>query len=66
MFIQESGACGRGSKVKINPEHLVFSIMERPRIIYEIIKIFQFIVIIILFILFYIVWNSTLISNIDS
>ena len=60
------GAHGRGSKVKIKPEHLVYSIMGRPRIIYEIIKIFQFIVIIILYILFYIVWNSALISNVDS
>ena len=36
------------SKVKIKPEHVVYSLMGRPRIIYEIIKIFQFIVIIIL------------------
>ena len=45
------GAHGRGSKVTIKPECVVYSIMGRSRIIYEIIKIFQFIVIIIL--LFY-------------
>ena len=45
-----------GSKVKIRPEHVVYGFMGRPRIIYEIIKIFQFIVIIILlFYLYYIV-----------
>ena len=40
-----------GSKIKIKPEHAVFGIMGRPRIIYKIIKIIQYIVIIIL--LFY-------------
>ena len=40
--------------------------MGMSRIIYKIIKIFQFIVIIILYILFYVVWNSALISNVDS
>ena len=43
------GAHGRGSKFKIKPEHVVYSFMGRPRKNYEIIKIFQFIVIIILF-----------------
>ena len=37
-----------GSKMRIKPEHVVYSIMERPRIIYKIIKIIQYIVIIIL------------------
>ena len=45
------GAHGRGSKIKIKPEHLVYSIMGMPRIIYKLIKIIQYIVIIIL--LFY-------------
>ena len=45
------GAHGRGSKMRIKPEHWVYSIMERPRIIYKIIKIIQYIVMIIL--LFY-------------
>ena len=42
-----------GSKVRIKPEHLVYSIIGRPRIIYKIIKIFQFIVIIILYLFLY-------------
>ena len=40
--------------------------MERPRIIYEIIKIFQFIVIIILLYYFILYEIQQLISNIDS
>ena len=48
MFIQESGKHGRGSKVKIKSEHVVYSFMGMPRI-YESIKIFQFIVLVILF-----------------
>ena len=42
-----------GSKVKIKPECVVYSFMGRPRIIYEIIKIFQFIVVIILLFISY-------------
>ena len=60
------GAHGRGSKVKIKPEHVVYSFMGRPRIIYEIIKIFQFIVIIILLFYFILYEIQQLISNIDS
>ena len=37
-----------GFKVKIKPEHVVYSFMGRSRISYKIIKIFQFIAIIIL------------------
>ena len=37
------------SKIRIKAEHWVYSIMERPRIIYKIIKIIQYIVIILLF-----------------
>ena len=55
-----------GSKVKIKPEHVVYSIMRRPRIIYEIIKIIQFIVIIILLVYFILYEIQQLISNIDS
>ena len=40
-----------GSKIKIKPEQLVYSIIWMPRIIYKIIKIIQLIIIIIL--LFY-------------
>ena len=58
MFIQEPGAHGRASKIKIKHEHVVYNIIARPRIFYGYIKIIQYIVIIILFILFYIVWNS--------
>ena len=47
-----------GSKVEIKPEPLVYSIMGRPRIIYKIIKIFQFIVIIILLFYFILYENS--------
>ena len=47
------GAHGRGSNIKIKPEQLVYSIMGMPRIIYKIIKIIQYIVIIIL--LFYVI-----------
>ena len=55
-----------GSKVKIKPEHVVYSFMGRPRIIYEIIKIFQFIVIIILLFYFILYKVQHLFSNIDS
>ena len=55
-----------GSKVKIKPEHVVYSFMGRPRIIYEIIEIFQFIVIIILLFHFILHEIQQLISNIDS
>ena len=47
-----------GSRIKIKHEHVVYSIMGRLRIFYGNIKIIQYIVIIILIILFYIVWNS--------
>ena len=55
-----------GFKVNIKPECVVYSIMGRLRIIYEIIKIIQFIVIINL--LFYCILYEIqqLISNIDS
>ena len=43
-----------GSKMRIKPEGVVYSIMGLPRIIYKIIKIIPFIVIIILC---YIVWK---------
>ena len=46
------------SKIKIKPEGVVYSLMGRLGIVYESIKIIQFILIIILIILFYIVWNS--------
>ena len=46
------------SKIKIKHECVVYSIMGRPRIFYGNIKIIWYIVIIILIILFYIVWNS--------
>ena len=55
-----------GSNIKIKHEHVVYSIMGRPRIFYGNIKIIQYIVITILIILFYIVWNSVTISNIGS
>ena len=55
-----------GSKVEIKPEHLVYDIMERPRKIYRIIKIFQFIVIIILLFYFILYEMQQLISNIHS
>ena len=35
--------------MRIKPEHWVYSFMERPRIIYKIIKIIQYIIIILLF-----------------
>ena len=38
-----------GSKVKIKPEHVVYSIVGMPGLIYEIRKLIQFILIIILF-----------------
>ena len=55
-----------GSKVKIKPECVVYSFMGRPRIIYEIIKIFQFIVVIILLFYFILYRIQQLFSNIDS
>ena len=55
-----------GSKVKIKPERVTNSFMERPRIFYEIIKIFQFIVIIILLFIFILYEFQQLISNINS
>ena len=55
-----------GSKVKIKPEPVVYSLMGRPRITYEIIKIFQFIVIIILLLYFILYEIQQLISNIDA
>ena len=51
-------AHGRGSKMRIKPECWVYSIMERPRIIYKIIKIIQYIVIIILLFYFIMYRNS--------
>ena len=47
------GAHGRGSKIKIKPEDLFYSFMGMPRIIYKIIKIFQYTVIISL--IFYVI-----------
>ena len=47
-----------GSKIKIKHEHLFYRLMGKPGIFYRNIKIIQYIVIIILIILFYIVWNS--------
>ena len=55
-----------GSKVKIKPECVVYSLMGRPRIFYGNIKIIQFIVIIILFFYFILYEIQQLISNIDS
>ena len=54
------------SKVEIKPEHLVYGIMERPRMIYEIIKIFHFIVIISLLFYFILYESQQLFSSIDS
>ena len=56
----------QGTKAEIKPEHLVYGIMGRPRLIYEFIKIFQFIVIIILIFYFILYEIQQLISNIDS
>ena len=66
MFIQELGHMVGGSKVNIKPESVVYSIIRRPRIIYEIIKIIQFIIIIILLCYFILYEIQQLISNIDS
>ena len=66
MPIQESGAYVRGSKVKIKHECVVYSIMGRPRIIYEIITIIQIIAIIILLFYFILYEIQQQISNIDS
>ena len=66
MFIQSPWAHGSGSIVEIKPEHVVNSIMGMSRIIYEIIKIIQCIVIIILSFYFISYEIQQLISNIDS
>ena len=50
-----------GSKIRINPECVVHSIIGRPRIIYKIIKIIQCIVIIIL--LFYVILYGNSVTN---
>ena len=55
-----------GSKIKIKPEHVAYSLMRRPRIFYGDIKIIQFIVIIILVFYFVLYEIQQLISNIDS
>ena len=55
-----------GSQVKIKPEHVVYSIMGIAGIIYEISKIFQFILIIILLFYFILYEIQQVISNIDS
>ena len=40
MFIQESGGhMVRVSKIKIKPEHVVHSLMRRPKIFFGIVKI---------------------------
>ena len=52
-----------GSQINIIPEHWIYSLVRRLRIFYGSIKIFQFNVVIILFILYEI---QQLISNIDS
>ena len=61
MSIQESGEHGRGSKMRIKPECVVYNIMGRSRIIYKIIKIIQYIVIIIL--LFYVIMYGNSVTN---
>ena len=55
------GAHCRGSKMRIKPEHVVYSIMGWPRIIYKIIKLIPFIVIIIL--LFYVILYGNSATN---
>ena len=55
-----------GSQVKIKPEHVVYSIMGMPGIIYEISKIIQFILIFILLFYFILYEIQQVISNIDS
>ena len=55
-----------GSKVEIKPEHLVYSIMGWHRIIYEIVKIIQFIVVIIILFDFILYEIQHLIYNIGS
>ena len=52
------GVHGRGSKIKIKPEHLVYNFIGMSRIIYKIIKIFQDIVIIILLLYVILYGNS--------
>ena len=55
-----------GSNVKIKPECVLYSFVGRPRIIYEIIQIFQFIVSITLLFTFILYKFQLLFSNIDS
>ena len=55
-----------GCHTKIKPEHWVYSLMGRFRIFYGSIKIFEFILIIVLIILFIVYQIQQLISNIDS
>ena len=47
-----------GTKMRIKPEHLVYIIMERPRIIYKVIKMIQVVVIIIL-LFYYILYRNS-------
>ena len=53
MSIQVWGHMVGGSKMRIKPEHVVYSIMGRPRIIYKIIEIIQYIVITIYYFMLY-------------
>ena len=55
-----------GCKINIMSEHWVYSLMRRLRMFYGSIKIFQFILIIILIVLFILYEIQQLISNIDS
>ena len=59
--LKSGGAHGRGSKIKIKPEHVVYRLVGMPRIIYKNIKIFLFIVIIIL--LFYVLLYGNSATN---
>ena len=61
MSIQVWGHMVGGSKMRIKPEHVVYSIMGRPRIIYKIIEIIQYIVITIL--LFYVILYGNSVTN---
>ena len=56
----------RGSKTKIKPGHVVYSLMGRLRIFYSSMGIIGFILKIILIILFLLYEIQQLISNIDS
>ena len=49
--------------MRIKPEHVVYSIMRWPRIIYKIIKIIPFIVIIVL--LFYVILYGNSATNLQ-